>query len=135
MSWDIFVQDFPSDAKTIDDIPDDFNPAVIGKRTTVIQKIKEVVSSADFSDPAWGVIDGTDWSIEANLGADEECRDFAFHVSGGDTAAGVVSAILQSLGLRAVDSQTGEFFEAGPDAVESFRKWRAYRDQVEENSR
>jgi hypothetical protein len=37
--------------------------------------------------------------------------------------------ILQRLHLRALDTQTGNFFKAGPESIDSFRKWRAYRDQ------
>jgi hypothetical protein len=130
MSWDIFVQDFPRNAKTLEDLPEGFVPASIGKRSAVIAGIKEVVPSADFTDPSWGVIDGDGWSIEVNIGDSEACHHFAFHVRGGDAAAGVVAAILEHLGLRAVDSQSGDFFVAGPEAIESLRKWRAYRDQI-----
>jgi hypothetical protein len=130
MSWDIFVQDFPRDIKTLEDIPEGYSPPSIGKRSTVISRIKEVVPFANFSDPSWGLIDGDGWSIEVNLGDSEDCMGFAFHVRGGDEAVGVVAAVLQHLDLRAFDAQTGDFFVAGPEAVESFRKWRAYRDRV-----
>ena len=130
MSWDIFVQDFPRDAKAPEDIPEGFSPASIGERSTVISKIKEVVPIADFSDPSWGLIDGDGWSIEVNFGDREDCNGFVFHVRGGDEAVGVVAAVLQHLDLRAFDAQTGDFFVAGQGAVESFRKWRAYRDRV-----
>ena len=131
MSWDIFVQDLPKNASTIEEIPDDFAPGTIGKRSQIIEKIREVVPAADFSEPSWGRIRGDNWSIEVNMGKDEECSGFCFHVRGSDAAAGVVAAILQELKLRALDpTQEGGFFNVGPDAVEAFRKWRAYRDQV-----
>jgi hypothetical protein len=130
MSWDIFVQDLPGNAKAVSDIPADFRPASIGKRSKVIEKIKEVVPTADFADPSWGLIEGDDWSVEVNIGTNEDCHGFAFHVRGGDAAVGVVAAVLEHMKLRALDSQTGEFFVSGPEAIESFRKWRAYRDQV-----
>jgi hypothetical protein len=130
MSWDIFVQDLPRDAKTLEDIPQDFVPASIGERSTIIAKIKEVVPSVDFSDPSLGIIDEDDWSIEVDIDDSEDCKGFAFHVHGGDAAVGVVAAILEHLNLRALDSQSGDFFIAGPEAVENFRKWRDYRDQV-----
>lgn len=133
MSWDIFVQDLPRDAKSVKEIPADFKPSPIGRRSTIIEKIWEVVPIADFSDPSWGRIDGEDWSIEINMGAEEECRSLAFHVRGGDTAIGVVAAILEHLKLRALAPQTGGFFVAGPEAIESFLEWRAYRDQVINN--
>jgi hypothetical protein len=122
------VQDLPRDANSISDIPDDFRPGLIGKRTDVIRKIREVAPYADFSDPSWGHIEADDWSIEVNIGAKEECDGFALHVRGGDAVVGVIAAILNHLDLRALDSQTGEFFVAGPEALESFRKWRAFRE-------
>lgn len=130
MSWDIFVQDLPKDAKEVADIPDDFRPGSIGSRTQIIERIKEVAPNANFSNPAWGLLDGEDWSIEINIGPEEECSGFAFHVRGGAGAAGMVALILDHLGLRAIDTQAGGFFVAGPEAIESLRKWRAYRDQV-----
>jgi len=130
MSWDIFVQDFPSDAKSIEDIPDDFKPGSIGKTSDIIERIKEVVPTADFSNPAWGTIDGDGWSIEVNIDEEEDCHGFAFHVRGGDAVVGVIGAILQHLKLRAVDSESGDFLVAGPEAIASFRRWRTYRNQV-----
>jgi hypothetical protein len=130
MSWDIFVQDFPKDLIHLEDFPEDFQPASIGKRSDIIKKIIEVAPNADFSDPTWGRIDGKDWSIEVNISEKEDCTGFAFHVRGGDTAASIVADILDRLKLRAADSQTGDFFVAGPPAIESLSKWRAYRDYI-----
>lgn len=64
--------------------------------------------AADFTDPSWGLIDGKDWSIQVNLGQEEDCRGFALHVRAGDVAVGAIAAILRSLNLRALDSQSGE---------------------------
>ncbi|HVX83207.1 MAG TPA: hypothetical protein VH253_00165 [Phycisphaerae bacterium] len=130
MSWDIFVQDLPRDAATVADIPHDFRPTPLGPRSHIIEKICEVVPTADFSNPAWGIIEGGDWSIEVNLGEAKECKSFAFHVRGADEAVGAVASILDHLGLRALDSQTGEFFMPGSMALASFQKWRAYRDRA-----
>ena len=130
MSWDIFVEDLPVEADSLDQIPSDFKPRCIGKRSEIIAKIKEVVPSADFSDPSWGRIEGDDWSIEVNMGDEEDCYDFAFHVHGGHTAVGAVVAILDHLKLRGLDSQTGDLFKAGPESIDSFVEWSAYRDQL-----
>lgn len=130
MSWDIFVQDFPQTAATIGDIPADFQPASIGKRSAVIERIKEIVPIADFSDPSWGLLEGDGWSIEINMGSEEDCQGFSLHVRGDDPAVGIVASVLQHLELRAFDAQTGNFFVAGPDAIEPFRTWRSYRDRL-----
>ena len=130
MSWDIFVQDFPADAMSLEEIPTDFKPASLGKRAGIIEQIRMVIPSANFADLSWGTIDSDGWSIEINIGPEDDCSGFAFHVRGGDAAIGVIAAILQQLKLRAVDSQTGDFFVADGTAVDAFHKWRAYRDQV-----
>jgi hypothetical protein len=129
MSWDIFVQDFPPDAHTVDDIPDDFTPTSLGPRAAIIEKISEVTPFADFSDPTWGIIDGDGFSIEVNLDADEIVDGFALHVRGGDLAAACVVALIEHLGVRAIDSSTGDFFTPA-NALASLRQWRAYRDRV-----
>ena len=124
------VQDLPKDAKSVADIPADFEPSLIGMRSKLIEQIREILPLADFADPSWGRIESGDWSIEVNLGGDEECRGFALHVRGGNEAAGAVAAILGHLNLRALDSRTGEFFVAGAEAVESFERWRAFRNKA-----
>ena len=129
MSWDIFVQDMPIDAATVDEIPATFVPAAIGSRSNIIAKIKEVIPFANFSDPAWGTIDGDGFSIDVNLGADETVDSFAFHVRGDALAAGLVSEILTRLQLRAFDSGTGDIFDHA-NAAAGLQLWHAYAKQV-----
>lgn len=130
MSWDIFVQDIPDSAKSAEDIPEGFQPKVLGTRPEIISKIQAVAPMANFSDPSWGTIEGPGFSIEVSLGDREQIQSFAFHVRGGDEAAGVVADILQRLDIRAIDpaSDTGLFDPS--TAAESLSRWRAYRDQV-----
>lgn len=110
MSWDVFVQNAPREAKTVADIPADFRPTSIGKREEIVARIKEVFPTANFLDSSWGTIQGQGWSIELNMGSSEDCKGFAFHIRGRREAAEVVGAILDYLDLRAVDTETGEFF-------------------------
>jgi hypothetical protein len=130
MSWDISVQNLPESALTVADIPHDFRPNTLGLRSDIIAKIKEVVPEADFRDPAWGRIEGQDWSIEINIGDSEVCDSFMFHVRGSAEPVGTIAAILDHLKLRAIDCQSGEFFVAGPQSTESLQRWREYRDRV-----
>src|SRR4051812_16339692 len=130
MSWDIFVQNLPADTRDVTDIPDVFEPGPLGRRSEIIRKILEVVPRADFSDPAWGQVEGPDFSIEIAIGPQAELEHFAFHVRGGDGAAAVVADILCHLGFQALDpsSESGIFNAA--NAVAGFRQWRAFRDRV-----
>ena len=130
MSWDISIQDFPADAKQVADIPDDFQPKPLGARSSLIEKIEEVFPDADFSDPAWGILDRADFSIEFNIGEDEICEDLMLHVRGGGPAAvTAIDELLARLELRAIDCQTDEFFSVAA-AEASFADWQAYRDKV-----
>ncbi len=129
MSWDIIVGDLPSDAVKLADIPSDFRPTPI-KRSEIINGIIDAFKTADFSNPAWGLIIGQGWSIEVNLGKEQEGISFMVHVRGGDGAVAAVASIVRRLNLRAIDCTTSEFFAADDSAMESFRTWRNYRDRV-----
>lgn len=130
MSWDIFVQDIPENVQDIDDIPDDFTPKPIGKRSWIIAEIRKVVPFVDFSDPSWGIIEGENFSIEINLGESDTVDSFAFHVRGGnEVAIGIIADILASLRLRALDSAAGTLFDPA-QAVVSMRQWQTYRDRI-----
>jgi len=85
---------------------------------------------ASFSDPSWGTIEGPDFSIEVNVGKDEQVRSIALHVRGGDDAAGVVADILERLGLRGLDPQSDTGIFDRSSAVESLKRWRAFRDKA-----
>ena len=105
MSRDIFVQDLPVGINSIDEIPDDFQPKSIGLRSNIISAIQSIVPDADFSDPSWGkLVHLPHYYIEVNLGQAEEVDSFALHVSGGDDAEQIISAILAKLHLQALDS-------------------------------
>src|SRR5262245_38428907 len=110
MSWDISIQDLPRDVQNAADIPDDYQPSPLGPRDTVIARIHEVLPDVDFSDPAWGMFDRPDFSIEFNMGAEEICDSFMLHVRGGGGAMETVARLLQHLQLRGIDCQTGDFF-------------------------
>ena len=130
MSWDLFVQDFPADATSVSDIPEGFQPLSIGNRDDIIEKILSVMPGVDFSDASWGKIEEERWSIEINLGDAGDCGGFAMHVRGSNEAVGAVEIILDQLGVRAIDSGSGEFFAAGPEARQSFSDWRRFRDSA-----
>jgi len=125
---DIFIQDLPPDAKRIEDIPSDFKAQPLGSRSLIIEKIRRAVPKADFSDPAWGKIYLPGCHIEVNLGESDNVDGVALHVRGDDSAPGVVAAIVDALGLRALDPAADNGFFDRQRAEESFR--RAYRDQA-----
>ena len=113
MSRDIFIWDLPALAKTVADIPKDFMPQPIGTFDEIVEKIQRVVPDADFSDVEWGVIEGPTYSIEVNVHKAESVKALALHVRGDSAADAVITEIVDSLGLRALDSESATgFFRA-----------------------
>jgi hypothetical protein len=129
VSWDICIQDFPASAQHVEDIPDDFVPRLLGARSEIIARILAVAPMADFTDSAWGFSEGSDFSIEINLGNAETIGSMMLIVRGGDAAVGYVRDIIEHLGYRAIHTASGAFFKP-EDALASLRTWRAYRDRV-----
>ena len=129
MSWDVFVQDLPGTASSVDEIPDDFRPRPLGPRAEIIEAIKRAVPWADFSDPSWGRIDAADYSVEVNLGEDGMVGSFALHARGSQKVVEVVRAILAELELRALDpgSPSGII---GPLDETGWKRWSRYRAEV-----
>jgi len=130
MSWDIFVQDIPTEAQSVADIPDDFSPQPIGSPSQVLAAVRSAAPFADFSDPTWVRIDAPGVSIEVSIAAEESLNSFAFHIYGGDCSAGVVADILQRLRLRAFDPASGSGIFDSSQAVESLHRWQQYRTHV-----
>lgn len=134
MSWDIFIQDLPSDITNISEIPDDFKPKSIGQRDDIINKILKVEPRCDFTDKAWGLLDGENFSIEFNMGDEEVINGFALHIRGNSIeVVEFIEKMLIELNLRALDPNNERFFNK-KDAMKSFSEWQKYRDQVTDNS-
>ena len=128
MSYDVWVQDLPPGIHSIEDIPDDFRPGPLGSRPDLIRRIVEAAPSAEFTDPAWGVIDGPDYSVEIGLGGDPvECCHFILR--GGEAAVGVVCAIVGHLGLPALHSG-GDGLLRPEEALAGFLQWSGYRERI-----
>jgi hypothetical protein len=130
MSFDIFVQDIPLEAKSVEDIPDDFAPQPIGARSRVVAAIRKVAPEVTFARPEWGTIDGEGFSIEVSLGLDDPVMGFAFHLRGGEEGLFLVADILAELGVRAFAPGTEAGLFEVDRAGEAFSRWRSYRDRV-----
>lgn len=127
MSWDIFVQDIPPDVKTVGEIPDDFRPRPLGSRQEIVDRILGVIPTADFSDPTWGKIERSEYSVDVNIGEADPVMSFAMHIYGDESAVPLVQRILEALEVRAFDpsSPTG-IFDA-PSSGEGFQRWKEFR--------
>lgn len=112
MSWDIFIQDLPN-VPSLKDAPVDFKPKSIGLLNDLRSRIQEAVPFADQQDADWLFLNSTeiDISIQFHMEDTEHVRYIVAHVHGGSQSALCIAAILQHLGLRAMDTATGDFFD------------------------
>jgi hypothetical protein len=132
VSWDIFVQDLPSNIRSMSEIPADFVPGTLPvTKSQIISAIRAVAPFADFPNQTWGTIkSGKRCLIEVSLGKDEVLKGFTFHVHGGDLSVIVIAEVLQRLSLRALDpgSESGVF--EGDASAASFERWRHYKNEI-----
>jgi hypothetical protein len=131
MSWDLFIQDWGS-YKNLDEIPDNYNPSPIGTRTEIIRKIKGLIPEVNFSDPSFGVLDMSEFSIEFNMGEDEEQDSFILHVRGNEKVVPLIAHILKELELKAADG-SDELLEDFESLKEAYERWTGYRDEIFDN--
>jgi hypothetical protein len=113
MSWDIFIQDLPPVAR-VEDIPADFQPRCIGERETILATIRRVLPMAEQQDTDWLFAKGEniDLSLQLHMEDDTQVRYIVLHVEGGSLSAPAVAALLRQLDLRALDTATGDLFDA-----------------------
>lgn len=131
MSWDIFIQDLP-DVPTVADIPVDFRPGPIGRFDERLRQVLEAVPQAEQQDDDWLFVEAPDMELSISLTREvgtDDLRGITVFVHGGAASPQCVAAIVKRLGLRALDTSTGEFFDT--DAPErGYNAWLAYRGQV-----
>ncbi len=132
MSWDIFAQDLPADAKSIEDIPQNFKPKPIGARADVIAKILQAAPAVKFeADFAHASLEGDGFSVEISISTDDPCMDVAFFVRGGGQAViNVIPDILDNLKVRALHTGDGPHFFDRKSAIHALESARRYTAQI-----
>jgi hypothetical protein len=130
VSWDVFIQDLPESARTIAEIPDDFEPQALGKRIDVVTTITECFDLPHSLQGEVFTVDLVRSSIEISVGEDDPCRCVALHIYGGIDAAPAVARLLNCLGRRGLDTATSEIISADNDIDASIAKWASFRDRM-----
>lgn len=133
MSWDVLLLRLPPEVTTLEDLPDDADDSV-GPLAEVVERIRAGVPGIDLTDPSWGILEGSTFSIEFAIGKDDPCRSLMLHVRGDDRALEPIRRLCAATGWRAFDCATAEVvdFEAGEGT--GLDSWRAYRELVVPNA-
>lgn len=130
MSWDLSILKTPP-IERVEDLPDDFEPDVLGAREEIIKKIETALPGIDFEDPSWGQWRDEESSIEFNMGDEGACEGVMLHVRGTGNPMEQVKAVVDAVGVTAIDHQTGDLFSL-EQARASFEEWKEFRDSVAE---
>jgi hypothetical protein len=129
MSWDIFIQDLPPVERAAD-IPESFRPGAIGERGALVHRLRELLPEAEVQDELWFFVRKPDADLSIVVTAEaESVTQVLVHVHDGAASPALVARIVTGLGLRALDSGTGELFDpARPEA--GYEAWLALRSQL-----
>ncbi len=123
MSWDVILMNVPSNIESGTEFEEDLPE--LGSKTKVLSILSNALPSINLSDPAWGILDGDNFSIEFNMGDDDPVHTIMLHVRGSDDVTGVIDRICQHSGWRAFDTTVGDFinFAKNPTAGAGGVQW------------
>lgn len=119
----------PPDIVRAQDIPENFS-STLGPQPQVLSVIAAILPGLDLSDPAWGILDGQDFSIEFNIGCSDPVDTIMLHVRGGEAAIDPIRHICEHTGWRALDLNIGDFINFSGDPAAGLQKWRDHRDRL-----
>jgi len=121
MSWD--VQLLRPAAAGAPDAP-------LGPAEEVRASISAIHPAVDWSDPAWGVLEGKDWSIELNTGADPVITSIMLHVRGSGDPVSAIAALCKGTGWSAFDLATGELLDPDKPSADGWADFQGFRGQL-----
>jgi hypothetical protein len=132
VSWGLFVFDTEealSDPETGRAVfPDDWQPPTIGDAKTVRAKISDAFSQVNWTDPTWGSVEGTDFSLEFNLGREDAISSFVIHARGQATPA--ILVLMSKTGWKILDTSTGKWLHEAANPDEGREAFQGYLNTV-----
>ena len=125
MSWDVVLlkEKFDTNDK-------DYQPPTLGKRMELISQLTSILPNLDFSDESWGIMEGDGFSIEFNIGNNENVDSIMLHIRGGGDPIQIIQGIMQEFKWESLDCSTGDFMELNNVSNESWTKFQTWRDKV-----
>jgi hypothetical protein len=131
MSWDVFLQYFPAEARNLTEVKD--VPATTGSRASTVSALQQLFPDANISDPSWVTLERPEFVIEFNLGHKEQCEGIGLRVHGSDDVIPVILHIARHFGMRACDISTGEFLDSSTNPAAGLQGWRDLLSRATEN--
>jgi hypothetical protein len=130
MSWDVMIFNFESPPPAPNNWEDGFGPIAMGEAEEVRTKISRSLPMVDWSDPAWGLLDGDGFSIEFNYHKSGQVDGFMLHVRGGGDPLPDICRLCRENGWYALDCSTGDFIDLQAPSRQGWRGFQSYRDSI-----
>jgi hypothetical protein len=112
MSWDVFLQKFPQEARQPQDVPDNYVAPAIGSRAEVASALRRLFHDVESADDSFVTVQSSSFAMEIILGDEDPCSHLLLHVhTDGLEATKAILRIAKHLGLRAIDCSTSKFIE------------------------
>lgn len=129
MSWDVILLNLPAGVRSFNELGDDFD-SMLAPLEEVRRRIVSLIPEIDMTDPAWGILETDQYSIEFSIGDEDPCKSVMLHVRGTEAALEPIRSVCATTGWQAFDCSDGELINWSEDPGKGLRAWRDYRDQV-----
>ena len=126
-SYELGHNDFAKDPRKF---TGDTKPPPLGDAGDVRSQITKVLPKVDWHDPAWGILEGSDWSIEFNHKKSGLSEYMMLHVRGGGDPLSAITAMCKSNGWVALDCSSGDLINLDAPSSKSWKEFQGYRDQI-----
>ncbi|RKP55566.1 hypothetical protein D7Z26_10310 [Cohnella endophytica] len=128
MSWDVSFMKFPNAIKELEDLNEDVIESM-GNYNEVASILVEIFPDLDFTDPTWGVLERTDYSIEFNMPEEDNVTSFMLHIRGNQGAIEALRSIHKRTGWKAVEGSEGILnLDLNPE--KGLIEWQEYRNAM-----
>lgn len=111
MSWDVSLYEFTQRYRTVEEIPGDEQPRLLGSLSEVHATVSAVFPGTDWGDAVWGIYEGEYGSIEFNVGEEDPVQSLGLHVRASDAIVGGILQLCGRMGCQAIDPSTGTFLD------------------------
>ncbi|WP_157593878.1 hypothetical protein [Rubripirellula obstinata] len=120
-----------ADAKSVSDLPNDYKPHALGDAAQLRVELSSFFGNAiDWSDPAWGTLNGQAFSYEFNFSESGIVDSFTLHVRGGGDAVSPIVAMCKHFDWKAVDASEGEFIDLEDPSTDGWDGFQEFRDRA-----
>ncbi|HSQ62928.1 MAG TPA: hypothetical protein VLM85_06920 [Polyangiaceae bacterium] len=133
MAWQVLLVKLPDSLGSLGDLPEDYQPPVLGEPEAVSECIVRAVAHADVRhDVAQNVVAlrADDFVIEAELGGVLSVDRVVLSVFGSDAAWPLIGDVARALGAAAIDCETDAVLDPSSVVPDTLREWQARVDDL-----